>query len=194
MFFICFLFSSLVLKWVENLIYEGFSDWRLPTTRDDLSGAEFNARQEFLGIDQDGSSYFIYDIPALHNEFAFMYYENLNRLPFFWLYTTSFGNLFTPDVEICSVAVCPSETNEPFNNLFSAAYWTNLSSGFPGGEYFSFGEIVVPGKLSADYRGNTKFAWAVRNGDVLETPIPSTFLLFGSELLSLLGLKKSGNS
>lgn len=76
-----------------------------------------------------------------------------------------------------------------FNNLVADSYWANneFYDGTSWNFFFSYGGQHANGQTYEFY------AWAVRDGDVLPmsaVPVPATAWLFGSGLLSLVGLAR----
>ncbi len=75
-----------------------------------------------------------------------------------------------------------------FTNVQSTIYWSGTVYA-PDTTYawlFNFGN----GNQSASYKSTSRYALAVRPGDVAAVPVPAAFWLFGSGLLGLIGVAR----
>jgi hypothetical protein len=182
--------------WVDQLVYRGYDDWRLPTLTP-VNGVKFNR-----SFHCDGSSDYGYGIAApggasagfTGNELAYMFHVNLGNK------SQCMGDgpdrVYGPHVGIQNASFVDALSGETVSFL-------NMQ----GQMRFSWFDLAPPPSNFTwvfNYRGfndweNAIFqrhrAWAVRDGDVLVTtvPEPSTLLLL-SGLLPVLwfSMKRKG--
>ena len=76
----------------------------------------------------------------------------------------------------------------PFGDVRSGVYWSGTESGSDTSRAWQFG--FNNGVLSTNNKTGTNYAWAVRGDDVGTVPVPAAIWLFGSGLLSLIGLSR----
>lgn len=175
---------SSAMLWAENLEYGGYSDWRLPTDREDFSGAA-STNEVFVASNDDFFNRRSYDYVAsdLNHELGFMYYTNLDQLSGMGTYR---GGLLAGTV----VKLCKVEKNHPrcennfppFINLDRKhRYWSSKPYYSESGGYFFWFGL---GQLREDYRGHTKMAWAVRSGDVTTTFEPDPKIALTDQLVA----------
>lgn len=158
------------VAWADTLVYEGYDDWRLPTTVDGI-----------WELGYDGTTTAGYNITT--SEMGYMFYENLGNLG---KYDTN-GTLQSGS-GLTNVDFIDGTTAEirSFENLQAINYWsgTQYAANPENAWYFR----PYNGSLSqCDKEDNTFYAWAVRPGDVsaVHTPIPGTVLLLVSGLVGL---------
>lgn len=83
--------------------------------------------------------------------------------------------------------------NSLFENVEDSRYWTATPYRDEAGFYWQWSFIGDGGSIDGPYKttlrgGNPRYAWAVRDGDVLApVPVPAAMWLFGSALLGLYG-------
>lgn len=171
--------------WANNLVYNGFDDWRLPTLTPVNGGAQFSSVD--AGARYDGSSDYGFNIaypgrpgdPAgvsagfTGNELAYMFHVNLGNLAQFntagaqrpgadgvdWgLVNTSFVDALTGQ----TVAFA----NLGYTDVFDG-FWTNREANASYGWAF-----LHRGFSDAAFKTYWAGAWAVRDGDVLAAPPP----------------------
>ncbi len=165
--------------WASDLVYGGFSDWRLATNTP-VNGTSFDYNYSY-----NGTTDFGYNITSTNSELAYMYNVNLGLKDYVSATNVTqastfgvFGNGTTGGQKSFALV----------QNLQSYAYWSGAeySPGSGSAWVFStdFGYQLNYGKDGQLY------AWAVRSGDVSPVPVPGAVWLFGSGLLGLMGLKK----
>ncbi len=126
-------------QWAENLIYEGYDDWRLPTYRPDLnliylfysSEILYQTEEEYYA-DLPGSEPYVYIYHGVdsRNELEFMQYWNLGNKP-------NTGVTFYGGRDNTYDYPCESDclvNDGGFTNLLNTAgFWTNVPAGEAGG-------------------------------------------------------------
>lgn len=181
---------SRATAWADNLVYGGYSDWRLASNTP-INGSSFNYTLKY-----DGSSDRGYNITSPYSELAYMYHVNLGLKSAFSTSATSqedfgiFGNGTYNGTNIISFG---QNDVGLVKNLQAYYYWsgTNVPNSV---------DVWVFNNANGDqiYFDKTKqlYVWAVRNGDVAApvsaVPVPAALWLFGSGLLGLMGLKRRG--
>lgn len=165
--------------WADNLVYGGYSDWRLPFITD--SGAP--------GCDYANSGTDCgFNVNTGTSELAYMYHVNLGLKSLY----TSTGNQ-RPDAGIFGNGTTSYGQSDVglVNNLQNYAYWSG-SAYAPTPDYAWFFDTA--GGIQ-DYFGkyHTLSAWAVRSGESATVsatvPVPCVAWLFGSGILTFLGLR-----
>jgi len=167
--------------WAANLVYGGYSDWRLATNTP-INGSSFNTFDTY-----NGTTDFSFNITSPNSELAYMYHVNLGLKD---RYNTTgatqanfgvFGNgtLFGQ----AKVGLV--------NNLQSYSYWSGAE--VPPGSSYSWAFSTFNGGQFEFFKDVQFYAWAVRSGDVAAVPVPGALWLFGSGLIGLLSLKRRGN-
>jgi len=169
--------------WAANLVYGGFSDWRLATNTPVDGSSSFNA-----SFNYDGTTDYGINITSPNSELAYMYHVNLGLKGY---YSTSgdfqddfgvFGNGTTYGGQ-ANVGLV--------NNLQSDVYWSGAE--YSPGSDNAWDFYTYIGVQDASPKNSELYAWAVRPGDVSAVPLPAAFWLFGSALMGLLGLRRRGN-
>jgi hypothetical protein len=162
--------------WAANLVYGGYSDWRLPTTVDGPYVKGY-----------DGTTTGGFNITS--SEMGYMYYVNLANKGY---YGTSGppgpqpGWTPTPNATFTD----GNGNTVSFQNLQSDIYWSGTEySAFPDSAWW-FGTGGGPQEYVAPKDFYNFFAWAVRPGDVTAVPEPSLMVLLGISVMSLAGLKR----
>lgn len=146
--------------WANNLVYAGYTDWRLPTTLqpDASCGAQSNIGS-YGGICSGSEMGHLFNIEL--------------------------GG--TPNRSIL-VSNNPVELAK-FTNIQAGYYWSGTEwASIPISYAWAFGfgnNYQMP-----DNKGYTYYAWAVRDGDVAVVPVSAAVWLFGSGLLALLGVAR----
>jgi hypothetical protein len=113
-----------------------------------------------------------------------------------------------PTADTCTATPCSAEFNHLFYNelggstgvpltgdvgLFSniqGVYWTIQERDSGSAWIFYFGNSTLAGKRDWAFKDGDVAVWAVHDGDVSTVPIPAAIWLFGSGLLTLLGITR----
>jgi hypothetical protein len=182
---------SRATAWADNLVYSGYSDWRLASNTP-INGSSFNYTLKY-----DGSSDRGYNITSPYSELAYMYHVNLDLKSSFSTSATSqedygiFGNGTYNGTNIISFG---QNDVGLVKNLQAYYYWSGtneLNSAYVWAFNNANGDQIYFDKAKQLY------AWAVRDGDVAApvsaVPVPAAVWLFGSGLLGLMGLKRRGS-
>lgn len=151
------------MDWAAQLTYEGFENWRLPTTmQPDLN---CSLVQTASTGDVIGSNY-----NCTGSEMGHLFYEELGGIAF-----DSINNSTDDDLSL-------------FSNIQDADYWSSTPyvTEFQGPWAFGF----FSGVQTTDPYDATVFAWAVHDGDVSAVPIPPAVWLFASGLFGLIGVAR----
>jgi hypothetical protein len=171
--------GNVAMAWVDNLVYGGYSDWRLPRHRP-VNGSTYT----FWPSSTDGSTDSGYNIPSSFSELSHMYYVNLGL-----------KGRYNPDGSSRSdYGIFGNGASSGQNdvglvkNLQSFPYWS-LGNGVPIIFIPSDGAQYMPVMLNAQFYGEETgfFAWAVRDGDVAVVPVPGSIALLAGGL-ALLGV------
>jgi len=148
-------------SWVDNLVYQGFDDWRLPS-QIPLDNTAFG-----IGFSFDGSTDRGFNQSGTHNELNYMFYTNLANISF-W---TSDGNPNQVGSETFNSSFLDADTGELFNfQNISISYWSdpqdnpiiNASWGFN----FQSLDDIATGEVQLLSNISELAVWAVRDGDV----------------------------
>ena len=161
-------------RWANNLVYGGYSDWRLPKISP-VNGTQSGWTYRFS---TDGSTDLGYNITSTFSELSYMYYVNLDL-----------KGLFNPDgISRSDYGVNGNGTSGGqkdiglVKNMQNFVYWSGTPS--PGGWAWYF--TPADGVQYYGYQGNVFIAWAVRDGDVV-IPVPGSVALLAGGL-ALLGV------
>jgi len=153
------------LVWADQLVFSGYSDWRLPTTNP-INGSDFDYHSR-----DDGTSDRGHNISApgtiyagsINSEMAYMFYNNL-------------GNNGFHDINGANSSVWGLQNTGLFTNLTAYYYWsgtaytpTPTNFGPNIGDAWAF--YFHRGRQDYEVHSLEAYAWAVRDGDVA-TPIP----------------------
>ncbi len=155
------------VAWADNLVYEGYSDWRLPAMVDT---GTLGCNYSYNGTDCG------YNVATTTSELAYLYEIILTNTP----YLDTSGNPapgwnFTPNNSADGVT---------FDNLQSDDYWLGIEYAPDTADawYFSTRE-----GLQFSYpKSYELYAWAVRSGDV---PEPGVLLLLSFGVLGMIGAR-----
>lgn len=199
--------------WANQLVYGGYSDWRLPSSRSG-NPTQLGSAINFIYGDY-GYFYGSYDNGwgITRSELGYMYYVNLQNLPDY-----AYNSSFVPGAETDPALIGLTNTSftdaadgdsVSFLNLQPGAYWfQELSFILPNcvctsilsAWYFNFdngyqdvdawredaGSSMISNSMTSNWYA--PHSWAVRDGDVSPVPVPAALWLFGSALLTLAGV------
>jgi hypothetical protein len=159
--------------WVEQLAYEGYNDWRLPTISP-INDSSFNYVLSRVGNADIGNN-----ISSPNSEMAYMFHENLGNLSAYDTDGTARGGNSGTDWGVINPGF--------FNNLENNIYWTGVESAS-----LAWAFTTWSGYQDLSNKDNEFYAWAVRSGDVnvSAVPVPAAVWLLGSGLVGLLSLRR----
>lgn len=146
--------------WADNLVFGGYSDWRLP-----LYSAVLGAGLWSLPPSYDGTTDIGFNITSPRSELAYMFYVNLGlegaRSP---------AGVYQPNYGVLGDGSAGGQgTVGPVGNLQSSIYWsgTAVDINQPG---CTIAFDTSEGFQSCYAQDAFFYAWAVRPGDVGATP------------------------
>ena len=148
--------------WAANLVYGGFSDWRLATNTP-VNGTSFNTNYSFNGTTDVG-----YNITSPKSELAYMYNVNLGLKDYVSATNVSqastfgvFGNGTFNGVNQNSYG---QANVGPVNNLQAHAYWSGAEYSPGSGNAWVF-YTHYGYQVNGIYNSYQLYAWAVRSGE-----------------------------
>ena len=164
------------MNWAESLDFGGFDDWRLASIKP-LNGSTFS----YGNNAKDGSADFGYNIISTQSELAYMFNLNLGL-----------QSLYTSDDQVNSNWILYNDGIIPntglIQNLKGYGYWSNTEDLLDTSHAWMFTNLT--GNQTETGKGNSFYAWAVRDGDIagmpnISVPEPASIALFGLGLLGL---------
>lgn len=166
--------------WANNLVYGGFSDWRL-ASNNPVNGSTWN-----YNFSYNGSTDYAYNITSVNSELSYMYYLNLGL---HGSYTSS--GTGDPNYGVFGNGAMGGQANVGLvKNLQSGFYWSGTAyAADPANKAWVF--VTYDGPQIGYTKNGVANAWAVRDGDVGANGVPEPA---GSALaftgLVLLGLAR----
>jgi hypothetical protein len=162
--------------WAENLVFGGFSDWRL-ARNSPVNGVTWNHDYSV-----DGLTDFGYNITSPNSELAYMFHVNLGLKSRYAPVTSA----DQPDFGVFRNGTMGGAADVGLvKNLESDAYWSGtLVERSQGSEAWAFATGI--GNQGTGNFGANFFSWAVRDGDVAIIPLPSGFWLFASGIVMII--------
>lgn len=161
------MYRDQALSWVDQLVYGGFDDWRLPSAH--LIGNET--------LSMDGSTDVGWN--NIRSELGHLYYVDLLNS-----YEAGFVN---PGNFIDGL----THESKSFLNLTDNVYWLAEDSSLMYGMLFDNWDGLQYRAPIGDGRASVV---AVRNGDVAAVPVPSAVWLLSSALFGLAGVARRSRS
>ena len=151
--------------WADGLVYDGYSDWRLPNIID--------LGNDGCNNDHAGGTDCGYNVITSTSEMASLSYDTLGNLA---IYDTS-GNIPQPGYGVSNAG--------PFINIGESSYWSAQSNVASGNAAWSFSFHY--GHQGPNFKHYEFNAWAVHDGDIAASavPVPAAAWLFGSALVGL---------
>lgn len=167
--------------WAENLVFGGFSDWRL-ARNSPVNGVTWDHNYSV-----DGLTDFGYNIASPNSELAYMFHVNL-KLKSRYAPVTGTEQ---PDFGVFRNGTMGGAADVGLvKNLESDAYWSGtLVERSQGSEAWAFATGI--GNQGTASFGANFFSWAVRDGDVAIIPLPSGFWLFASGVVMVFARRYS---
>lgn len=152
------------VAWADDLVYGGYSDWRLPTTN---TGPTSNCSSNFNPGGGFPQQYFGFNCTG--SEMGHMFYNNMGA--------TS-GSSILSGSNAANLAL--------FTNVQSGVYWSGTEYAPDTSNAWVF-NAPFGGSQGSVSKPNEFYAWAVRPGDVGRAPEPGSLALLGLGL-GLMGL------
>lgn len=160
------------LSFVDQIVFEGFDNWRLPTT----PILDSSCNENFI-------SSFDHGFNCSGSELGHLFYQELS-------------NLGADDVNGNPQVGFGFVNTGPFINFPDGvdSYWA--SNLFPGETDIAFIFDIHNGITDRSHTFNIHRVWAVHDGDigVSSVPAPATLLLFLTGLIGLIGFNKRRNA
>lgn len=167
--------------WTENLVYGGYSDWRLPKV--------------ILGTPLVNGVDFSYIAPTVNSELGYMFLVNLglksSRLPYP-------STTLQPDYGVHRNGTSGGQENIGLViNLRSDPYWYGNSWQAPSTDTHAWGFNYYSGAQGGWLKTSSSYVWAVRDGDVasVAAPIPEpesyAMLLAGLGLVGFIARRRN---
>lgn len=152
--------------WASNLVYGGYSDWRLPTTTDlGATGCDYAFSSTDCG----------FNVATNSSELAHLFFVEL-------------GNQSTYDPTGAYRGPISGLVNRgPFQNVQRDTYWSEAFAPLTANYAWEFNTTFGLQYVIEQYY--EFHAWAVRDGDIATVPEPAGVLLFGLSLAVLVATR-----
>ena len=167
-------------SWAANLVYGGYSDWRLASNTPVGPGWNY-------GESNDGSTDVGYNIRSPHSELSYMYYVNLGLKGYY-----DASGVYQPDWGVFGNGTYGGQADVgPVKNLQAYVYWSGTAYA-PNPANYAW-DFHPDGYQTYFPQSREFYAWAVRPGDVAAPiPEPETYamLLAGLGLLGVVAKRR----
>lgn len=158
--------------WAANLVYGGYSDWRLSS-----AGLIGNTNFSYAGSTD-------YSYNNTRSEIGHLFLELGNKA-----YYNTAGQIQS-GYGVTDVTFVDGDTNQnvSFLNMQNEVYWE--AETYASNPDYAWYFIATSGFQSYNHKSQTYFAWAVHDGDVATVPVPAAAWLMGSGLIGLAGIAR----
>lgn len=156
-------------NWANNLAYSGFSDWRLASARLISPGSPCSAANGSCDLGYNNT----------FSEIGHLFTE-LGNIAF-----SDWDGNYPPDFGFIHTTFYDSSTNKlvSFLNVKNYLYWEAESGPYDSANAWIFRTSV--GSQEYQFKIQSGYAWAVRDGDVAAVPLPAAAWLFGTSLIGI---------
>jgi hypothetical protein len=162
-------------SWVNDLVYGGYSGWRLPSAS--LVGNE--------NYSPNGSTNSGYN--NTRSEVGHLFFELGNKSAYTLNGIPQSGSGLTNTIFVDA----GTGQSVSFLNLQKWFYWEAEASASYPDHAWEFNTNTTRQDIS--FKTSAMYAWAVHDGDVANVPVPAAAWLFGAGLVGLLGARRKSD-